>query len=172
MTEWQIVPFHQTHIREGFCCGKQAQDDFILMLAGQYQRRSLGRTYVAVRTDDQQYRIAGYYTLAGSALSFEHIPKKSARKLPRHPVPVALLGRLAVDRQAQGQGLGEALLMDALKRCLELSEQLGIHAVEVHAIDSRARTFYEHYGFVPLLDQEFHLHLPISTIRSLHEDHL
>ena len=82
-------------------------------------------------------------------------------------MPVVLLGRLAVDQTAQGQGLGETLLLDALKRCLDLSQQLGVHAVEVVAIDSQAKAFYEKYGFVPLLDQELHLFLPLTTVAAL-----
>jgi GNAT superfamily N-acetyltransferase len=87
-----------------------------------------------------------------------------AKRLPRHPVPVVLLARLAVDLEAQGQGLGEGLLVDALERTVGLSNALGLHAVEVEAIDDAARSFYGKYGFVPLLDDERHLYLPVATI--------
>jgi GNAT superfamily N-acetyltransferase len=112
-------------------------------------------------------RVCGYYTLASSAVHFDHVPTALTRKLPKHPVPVVLLGRLAVDQSAQGQGLGETLLMDALKRCLDLSQQIGVHAVEVQAIDDSARAFYEKYGFVPLLDGALHLFLPLTTVETL-----
>ena len=82
-------------------------------------------------------------------------------------MPVILLARLAVDRTAQGQGLSEALLLDALERCSALSESLGLHAVEVDAIDQQASVFYRKYGFVPLLDHDLHLFLPIATLRDL-----
>jgi GNAT superfamily N-acetyltransferase len=78
---------------------------------------------------------------------------------------VILLARLAVARGAQGQGLGRALLVDALKRCRELAEKLGVHAVEVDAIDQQAGKFYQKYGFTSLLDNPLHLYLPIATIR-------
>ena len=78
-----------------------------------------------------------------------------------------LLARLAVDQSVQGQGWGEGLLIDALQRGVGLADQLGIHAVEVDAIDQQAKAFYEKFGFVPLLDNELHLFLPIATIRAI-----
>jgi len=109
--------------------------------------------------------VRGYYTIASGAVPFLNLPAPSARKLPRHPVPVILLARLAVDHSAQGQTLGESLLLDALGRSLTLAEALGIHAVEVDAIDQQAKAFYQKYGFQPLLDAELHLYLPVATIR-------
>ncbi|MBW3598018.1 MAG: GNAT family N-acetyltransferase [Planctomycetes bacterium] len=138
-------------------------DDFLRSLVTQYEKRNLGRTYVAVRAPSK--RVFGYYTLASGAVAFQSMPKKASRKLPKHPVPVALLGRLAVDQSVQGQGLGEILLVDALRRCADLSSQIGIHAVEVHAIDAVAKSFYEKYGFLPHLDDEFRLYLPIATVQ-------
>lgn len=163
MAEWQIEPLGRDHFRGAFSCGKPPLDDFIRRLVSQYEKRNLGRTYVAVQPGEK--RACGYYTLASGAVTFEKLPEASARKLPRHPVPVVLLARLAVDQAVQGQRLGEALLVDAFSRCLLLADKLGIHAIEVDAIDQQARTFYEKYGFVPLLDNELHLFLPVSTIR-------
>jgi GNAT superfamily N-acetyltransferase len=152
-------------MREGFSCGKPALDDFIRTRASQYEKRRLGRTYVAVQTDKQA--VLGYYTLAASALSFQHLPNDIARKLSRHPVPVVLLARLAVDLSSRGIRLGERLLLDALQRTLDLSAKLGIHAVEVDAIDETAAAFYRKYGFSPLVDSPLHLHLPVATIERL-----
>ena len=163
MADWRIEPLGRGHSRGAFSCGRPPLDDFIRRLVGQYERRNLGRTYVAVRPGDAV--VCGFYTLAAGGVSFETLPEETARKLPRHPVPVVLLARLAVDQAVQGRGLGEALLVDALGRCLGLAEELGIHAVEVDAIDGQARAFYEKYGFVPLLDREMHLFLPIGTIK-------
>jgi GNAT superfamily N-acetyltransferase len=162
MADWRIERLDRSHARGEFCCGKAPLDDFLRSLVSQYEKRNLGRTYVAVK--EAEKRVYGYYTLASGAVSFANLPAKTARKLPRHPVPVVLLGRLAVDRDAQGQGLGAELLMDALRRCLELSGSLGIHAVEVLAIDDAAKGFYQKYGFVSLLDDARHLYLPIKTI--------
>ena len=96
-------------------------------------------------------------------VKWKALPKTATRKLPRHPVPVVLLARLAVDRIAQGTRLGEGLLLDALQRALDLSSGLGVHAVEVHALDDRAADFYRKYGFIPLVDDPLHLYLPIVT---------
>ena len=111
--------------------------------------------------------VLGYCTLAASAISFAHLPTPAAHKLPKHPVPVVLLARLAVDRPAQGLRLGEGLLLDALQRACQLSNRLGIHAVEVDALDDSAVLFYRKYGSIPLLDDSRHLCLPISTIETL-----
>jgi GNAT superfamily N-acetyltransferase len=87
--------------------------------------------------------------------------------LPRTDVPVVLLGRLAVDRSTQGQGLGALLLIDALRRAQFLSDQIGIRAVEVEAIDDAARDFYQRFGFTPLADAPRHLYLSMQAIRGL-----
>jgi GNAT superfamily N-acetyltransferase len=163
MAEWQIERLERSHDRTSFACGKPPLDEFIRRLVSQYEKRNLGRTYVAVRPGDRQ--VIGYYTLAAGAIAFQNLPAPAAKKLPKHPVPVVLLARLAVDQSAQGQGLGEALLIDALDRCLGLADQVGLHAVEVDAIDQPARAFYEKYGFVPLPDSPLHLFLPLGTIR-------
>ena len=162
MADWQIEPFHSSHERQEFCCGKAPLDHFLHSLVSQYEKRKLGRTYVAVLAGER--KVVGYYTLASSAVPCQHLPAAVAKKLPKYPVPVALLGRLAVDQQARGKGLGKELLRDALKRCRELSDALGIFAVEVVAIDSEAKAFYQKYGFVPLLDDDLHLFLPMKTI--------
>ncbi len=164
MADWQIERLERGHLRDAFSCGKPPLDEFIQRLVSQYEKRNLGRTDVAVHPGDKQ--VLGYYTLASSAIPFQNLPETSARKFPRHPVPVILLARLAVDQSVQGKRLGEGLLVDALRRSLGLADKLGIHAVEVDAIDRQAKAFYEKYGFVSLLDNEFHLFLPIATIQS------
>jgi predicted GNAT family N-acyltransferase len=165
MDDWRIEPLGRTHKRDEFACGKSPLDDFIRARASQYEKRHLGRTYVAVRAGD--HRVLGYYTIASSSLSFEELPPKASKKLPKHPVPVIPLARLAVDQTTRGQRLGEKLLIDALSRSLELSQSLGVHAVEVDAIDPDAKAFYEHYGFTCLPGQALHLYVTIETIRTL-----
>jgi GNAT superfamily N-acetyltransferase len=162
MDEWQIEQLDGSHERGAFHCGKAPLDEFIRAQAGQYERRRFGRTYVAVRPGEK--RVYGYHTLAAGAVPIQNLPPKAAKKLPKHPVPVAVLGRLAVDQSAQGHGLGAALLKDALRRCLSLSDSLAIYAVVVHAIDDEAKQFYMKYGFLTLLDNEKHLHLPLKTL--------
>ena len=102
-------------------------------------------------------------------MGFENIPDDFRRRLPQVPVPVVLLGRLAVDNASKGRGLGKALLVTALRQAAALSDTIGIAAVEVDAIDDDARTFYLKYGFTSLKDDRHHLYLPIKTIKSLTE---
>jgi GNAT superfamily N-acetyltransferase len=143
---------------------KPSLNDFLRALVSQYEKRNLGRTYVALAQGDQ--RVQGYYTLASGAIAVTSLPARQAKKLPRHAVPVVLLARLAVNQNVQGKGLGGFLLRDALTRSLELSEKLGIHAVVVDAIDADASAFYQRIGFLPLTDDEKRLFLPLDTIRS------
>lgn len=96
-----------------------------------------------------------------------HLPTAAAKRLPKHPLPVALLRRLAVDQLVQDIGLGEALLIDVLQRSLDLSKSLGVFAVEVVAIDDRAAAFYAKHGFMPLLDNPRHMYLPMATIEGV-----
>jgi GNAT superfamily N-acetyltransferase len=161
--EWRIERLDR-HVRERFDCGKPSLNDFLRALVSQYEKRNLGRTYVAAEGEDG--RVLGYYTLASGAVEAESLPTNLAKKLPRHAVRVVLLARLAVDQSVHGRGLGGLLLRDALNRSLDLSERLGIHAVVVDALDSEAKTFYERFGFIPLTHNEMRLFLPLSTIRT------
>jgi GNAT superfamily N-acetyltransferase len=162
--DWRIERLDRGQVREGFDCGKPSLNEFLHALVSQYEKRNLGRTYVALQEGDQ--RVLGYYTLASGAITAEGLPAKQAKKLPRHAVPVVLLARLAVDRGVHGRGLGGFLLRDALTRSLDLSEKLGIDAVVVDALDAEAKAFYERFGFLPLTDDEMRLFLPLSTIQS------
>src|SRR4051812_25116768 len=103
MAEWQIEPLDD-HERGAFSCGKAPLDAFIRTQAGQYVRKSVGRTFVAVPPGSRA--VIGYYTLAASALEFALLPAALTKKLPKHPIPTILLGRLAVDLSARGKGLG------------------------------------------------------------------
>ena len=165
MTPWQIDPLAKSHDRSAFSCGKPALDKFIQELATQYERRDMGRIFVA--TLPPSPAVLGYYTIAAGAVALENLPAEAAHKLPRHPIPVALVGRLAVVEKARGQGLGKLLLLDALHRSSRLADQAGIFAVEVHALDEEARQFYLKYGFTSLADDLRHLYLPMKTVRKL-----
>lgn len=165
MAEWVIEPFGKKHDRSGFSCGQPALDDFIRTRVSQYEKRRLGKTFVAVVPGSQE--VIGYYTIAAGAVSFEHLPAEASRKLPKHPVPAVLLARLAVDQSFKGRGMGEDLLFDALKRSLGLGESLGIHVIEVDAIDDMAVAFYRKYGFMPLTDNPQHLYLPMATVEQV-----
>ena len=156
-----IEPLSSTHDRSAFDCGEPSLNTYLRQYARQNDEKGLGRTYVAV--EPGQTRVEGYYTISTGAVTFEQVPEK----LPRYPIPVVHLGRLAIGLTSQGKGLGELLLIDALKRAALAAEQLGIYAVEVRALNDSARRFYLKYGFTRLLDDEFHLYLSMKTIRKL-----
>lgn len=162
MGEWQIEHLGARHERREFSCGKPSLDAFLQELARQYEKRNLGRTYVAVRSGEP--RVYGYYTLVAGAIEFGKLPPLVARKLPTHPVPVILLARMAVDEAVRGKGLGRFLLFEALRRSHEISEVLGVHAIGVDAIDLDAQAFYQNFGFEPILEDPLYLYLPMTTV--------
>ena len=122
----------------------------------------MSKTFVAV-SDDEPARILGYYALTACEVLTEDLPEDLARKLPRK-VPGIRLGRLAVDRSVQGQGLGEHLLVDAIDRSLRVLEHIGIHALFVDAKDERAAAFYRKYGFRRLPEDSLKLVLPLTGL--------
>lgn len=165
MPSWEIQRFGRFHDRSQFDCGIDLLNEWLRALVGQYERRDLARTYVAVESNST--RVLGYYAISNHRVSYDALPSEQAKGFPRIDVPVVLLGKLAVDRSMQGLGLGEFLLIDALRRANHISEQIGVRAVEVDAINDSARRFYLKYGFTRLLDDNRHLFLPIQTVRKL-----
>jgi GNAT superfamily N-acetyltransferase len=163
---WDIQRLDRSHDRTAFDCGTPAIDDWLKRLAGQHERRDLARVYVAVEGDER--RVLGYYALSTHHVVCDALPEEQAKGLPSLDVPVILLGRLAVDKTVQGRGLGEHLLIDALRRADHIAGHIGVRAVEVHAIDDAARGFYLKYGFVSLQDDLNHLYLPMHVVRQLH----
>ena len=170
MAKWTIRRLDKSHDRTAFDCGQSLLNEWIKDRAGQFDRRDLSRTFIATRSNER--KVVGYYAISSHRVAFEMLPDVEAKGLPRLDVPVVLIGRLAVDRSEQGQGLGSLLLVDALRRSADISEQIGIRAVEVDAMDDTARSFYLKFGFRPLLDDPRHLFLPMHEIRKLRLDPL
>ena len=137
-------------------------NDYLKKYALQNQKKYAARTYVATRGN----RIVGYYSLAHGSVSLEEAPQSVKSGLPRHPIPVILLARLAVDSTEQGGGLGAALLKDALRRTIQAAEIAGLRAMLVHAKDDSAKRFYEKFGFEPSPIDAYHLFLSLSDILS------
>lgn len=162
---WVIQRLSREHERSGFDCGQPSLNEWLQLRAGQFERKDLARTFVAIRSHETAVR--GYYALATHQVRYEALPAEQAKGLPNIDVPVVLIGRLAVDRSAQGQGLGSLLLLDALRRVQQISNQVGIRAVEVDALDEGARRFYLRFGFMSLRDDPQHLLLPLHFIRKL-----
>lgn len=165
MPTWQIEHLSRHHDRSGFDCGVAALNDWLKKLVSQYEKRDLARAYVAVAPGNPQ--VLGYYAISNHRVGYDALPPDQSKGLPQIDVPVVLLGKLAVDQTAKGQGLGAFLLVDALRRSLYLADQIGVRAIEVDAIDDAAKGFYLKFGFTPLLDDERHLFLPMQTICKL-----
>jgi GNAT superfamily N-acetyltransferase len=165
MAEWTVEPLGKDHDRGEFSCGHASLDDFLKKYAGQYARRKLGTTYVAVVPGHKQ--VLGYYTLAPSHFEFAHAPAELLKALPRHPVPSLLLARLAVTQAERGKGLGKFLLLDAFARCLRVANEVAFRAIEVEAIDDPAAAFYARYGFMPFPGDPHHLAIALETVEEV-----
>ena len=159
---WRIEPLSQSHSRSHFDCGDESLNRFIRQYARQQQTRGLNRSYVALPEAGET--VVGFYSLSAGSVAFSELD--AALKLPRYPIPVARLGRLAVDRAWQQQGVGQALLAHAFKLIITLSEQIGLYAVLVDAKHEQAKVWYQRLGFAPCQEQTLTLYLPVATLRS------
>ena len=160
-----IEPLGNYHDRAAFSCGEQSLDDYLKKTAKQDQRRNVAQVFVA--TGPKPENIMGYYTVSATSIDLGHLPEEQAKKLPRYPlVPASLIGRLAAHEDYRGMRLGEALLIDALRRVTGIAEEMGIYAVVVEALD-HAVGFYERYGFLKFPRTPNRLFLPVNTIGDL-----
>ncbi|HYO67403.1 MAG TPA: GNAT family N-acetyltransferase [Archangium sp.] len=166
----RIHPLSENEPRERFVCVEHpALEDFIRTKALRSQVEGYGRTFVLSGTLEGQPSILGYYTLVATAVTREIVPKKQRHGTPGQ-IPVALIGRLAVDDRSQRQGHGKRLLLDALERAYAVSREVGLYAVIVDAKDETAESFYLRYGFEPMpLSSGFpkRLYLKMETIEAL-----
>jgi predicted N-acetyltransferase YhbS len=160
---WVIQKLDRSHAVEFFDCGYEELNRYISRFALNNQTAGGAQTYVAI-TDG---KVIGYYSLAVGAVAHSEAPIRMTKGLARHPVPVMLLARLAVDNAEKGRGLGAALLHDALVRTLQAADIAGIRAVIVHAKDDSARRFYEHFDFDSSPTDSYHLYLLIKELRNL-----
>ncbi|MCW3020114.1 MAG: GCN5-related N-acetyltransferase [Solirubrobacterales bacterium] len=151
------------HDVTSFSCGNELLDRWLVRYAGQNQRRDAARTFVAATVDQRVY---GYYTLLAGQLDHHEATPETSRGLSQHfPIPVAILARLAVDVGQQGQGIGAALLNNALVRVARASEEIAVRAVVVHAVDHSASAFYERFGFQTLSARPQTLMTTLHTLR-------
>jgi predicted GNAT family N-acyltransferase len=160
-----IEPLGNQHDRAAFSCGEPSLDDYLKKTAKQDQRRNVAQVFVA--TGPKPGNIMGYYTICATSIDLGRLPQEQAKRLPRYPlVPASLIGRLAAHVDHRGMGLGEALLVDALRRIAGAANEMGIYAVVVDALD-HAVGFYARYGFLEFPKTPNRLFLPIKTIRDL-----
>lgn len=159
-----IEPFDRKHDRKSFDCGVAALNRYIVEQAGQDIRRRAAACYVA--REEAESAVAGYYTLSAGDVPLASLPDDMAARLPRYPVvPVARIGRLAIDLTYQGKRLGSALLWDAASRALR--SEMAVFALAVEAKDDPAAAFYVHLGFTAFKDMPKLLVLPLATLGKL-----
>lgn len=160
---FRVVPLDGTHDREPFNSGSKPLEHYFKNQVTQNIRRWVTACFVSLTASQ---RLAGFYTLASSSVLLSTLPPSQGKKLPRYPlVPAVRLGRLAVDQIFKGQGLGGALLADALVRSVRA--EIAAYAMVVDAKDESAAAFDRHHGFIALPDQPLLLFLPLATVQNL-----
>jgi len=158
----RVVPLAGAHDRGAFDSGSEPLDRYFRIQVTQDIRRRVTACFVALTAEEQ---IAGYYTLASASVQLADLSAAKAKKLPRYPsVPAVRMGRLAVDQVFRGQGLGGALLADALTRAAR--SEIAAYALLVEAKDRAAECFYCHHGFIALPESPMTLFVPLATIDS------
>lgn len=158
---FRLAPLDAAHDRAAFNSDSEPLNRYLREQATQDVRRRVTACFVALL---KGHRIAGYYTLASASLLLADLPASTGKKLPRYPtVPAVRMGRLAVDQAFKGQGLGGALLADALGRAAR--SEIAAWALMVDAKDEAAVTFYRHHGFIALPDSPHTLFLPLATVQ-------
>ncbi|MXY40504.1 MAG: GNAT family N-acetyltransferase [Rhodospirillaceae bacterium] len=162
MPAWREEPVARRHDRNSFDCGEPALNEYLRRYARQNHESGGAKTFVAVAAAESA-RILGYYTIGPGAIDFTRLPSSLTGRLGRYDVPVFRLGRLAVDRSVQGQGIGSDLLLAAGERALAVAAQVGGLALAIDAKDEAAVRWYERFGAVPLLDDPLKLILPLSV---------
>lgn len=155
-------PLVVAHLLDEFGCGEASLDEWLKRRALANQLSGARRTFVVA---DQNGRVYGYYAMAAGAVSHQAATGGVRRNMP-DPIPVMVLARLAVDQRAQGAKLGAALLQDAVNRAVAVSANAGVRALLVHALDDRAKQFYEHYGFQESPHHPMTLMLRLKTVKA------
>jgi predicted N-acetyltransferase YhbS len=156
------APLAANHDLEPFACGVSSLDAWLKRQARKNEASGASRTYVA-RVGNV---VVGYSCLAAGAIDRDEAPKSMQRSMP-DPIPVMVLGRLAVDRRYQDRGIGSALLRDAVLRTLQVAEIAGVKAILVHAISDEAKAYYLAKGFIEASIQPMTLCLVLSTARQV-----
>lgn len=154
------------HIRTNFFCGKDSLDSYIRKQATQDLKRRVATVFVLI--DEPNFTVLAYYTLSSYTVDISVLDEDFAKNLPRYPLlPATLLGRLAVDAKQKGKRLGELMLVNALRKSLNVSSQVASLAVIAEALDENARNFYIRYGFQQFKQDPMKLYLPMKSIVEL-----
>jgi len=146
-----------------FDCGEEALNQYLKNFARQDMDRELARTFILRQKGEN--KILGYYTLSSGAIDLKALPSSLLRKLPKYPIPIARLARLAVDKEEQSKGYGELLLMDSLYRASLAGESVGIYGMLIDAKHEKAKQFYQQYGFQSLVINPLILFASLKDLR-------
>ncbi len=163
MTVFAIEKLARHHNVDDFDCGEEALNRFLTRFALAKQQANASQTYIGFADNDA----IGFYTLVVGEVSYDDAPERLRKGLARHPVPLMLLARLAVSLTYQGKGIGAGLLKDAMLRTTQAADIAGIRALTAHAKNDTARTFYEHFGFIPSQTDSLHLFVLVKDIRQI-----
>jgi GNAT superfamily N-acetyltransferase len=165
LPDWREEPIAKKHDRDSFDCGEPALNEFLRRQARQSHDKGAAKTFLAISLSDGK-TILGFYSLCPASLEYARVPEIVRKSLGRHDVPVYRLGRLAVNRPVQGQGLGGQLILAAGRRCVLAAAEVGGVAMLIDAKNERAAKWYSSYGAVPLIDAPLSLLLPLATIET------
>ena len=163
MPDWREEPVARYHDRKAFDCGSPDLNDHLTRFARQNHDSGGAKTFVAVAPEEPA-RVLGFYAISPGSIEFARVPANLTRKLGRYDVPVFRLGRLAIDRSAQRQGLGGDLLLAVGERALRVAAEVGGVALAIDAKDTGAAEWYARFGALALLDDPLKLILPLSVI--------
>jgi GNAT superfamily N-acetyltransferase len=164
---WLFCAVSNTNLnRSFFDCGIFELNDYFKRYAKQNHKKGIAKTWVMVNSNNPEMPV-GYYSLSMAEIQRDNLSEEMKKGLPRYPLPVVRIAKLAVDKDSQGQRLGELLLIDIFQRSLKIAEDIGMIGFLVDAINEKAKQFYLKYGFTSLIDSPLSLFLPINSILSL-----
>lgn len=163
MTHFKIEKLARHHAVDTFDCGQEALNRFLTSFALTNQLANASQTYIALADST----VIGFYTLVVSEVSYSDAPERLKKGLARHPIPMILLARFAVHTEWQGRGVGAGLIKDAMRRTMQVADIVGIRALAVHAKDNNARSFYEHFNFIPSPTDPLHLFILTKDLRRI-----
>jgi GNAT superfamily N-acetyltransferase len=161
VTAYRIEKLRREHVIDGFDCGREALNRYLVRFALANRQANASQTYVGLADET----VIGFYTLVVGEVSYEDAPERLTKGLARHPVPIMLLARLGVSTAWQGKGVGAGLLKDAMRRTMQAADIAGIRAFAVHAKDDEANAFYRHFDLIPSPTDPRHLFLLVKELR-------
>jgi GNAT superfamily N-acetyltransferase len=157
----RIEKLARHHKLDGFDCGHEALNRYLIRFAYPTQQASASQTYLGMADEE----VIGFYTLVVGEVSFADALERLTKGLARHPVPIMLLARMGVSESWKGKGVGKGLLKDTMLRTLQAADIAGIRAFSVHAKDDAARAFYEHFDFMPSPTDPLHLFVLVKELK-------